>query len=98
MATMVADSVIEHILPETDAWHAVESRDARFDGRFVYAVRSTRIYCRPSCPSRRPQRENVSFFSAPSDAERAGYRACRRCNPRADKRTHDGSPAVERAV
>jgi AraC family transcriptional regulator of adaptative response/methylated-DNA-[protein]-cysteine methyltransferase len=99
MATMVADSVTEHPqLPETDAWHAVESRDARFDGRFVYAVRSTRIYCRPSCPSRRPQRENVSFFPAPIDAERAGYRACRRCDPRADKRTHDGSPAVERAV
>jgi AraC family transcriptional regulator of adaptative response/methylated-DNA-[protein]-cysteine methyltransferase len=99
MATMVADSPAEPTrLTDTDAWTAVESRDASFDGRFVYAVRSTHIYCRPSCPSRRPRRENVSFFPAPGDAERAGYRACRRCDPRGDKRTHDGSPAVERAV
>ena len=63
------------------AWRAVEARDARFDDHFVYAVRSTRIYCRPSCPSRRPHRENVRFFALPDEAERAGYRACQRCRP-----------------
>ncbi len=62
-------------------WHAVESRDRRFDGAFVYGVASTHIYCRPSCPSRRPRRENVHFFPVPEAAEQAGYRACLRCRP-----------------
>ena len=70
-------------LPGADPrWRAVLSRDRRADGVFVYAVRSTGIYCRPSCPSRRPRREVVRFFDAPADAERAGFRACRRCTPR----------------
>jgi AraC family transcriptional regulator of adaptative response/methylated-DNA-[protein]-cysteine methyltransferase len=56
-------------------------RDARQDGRFVFAVRTTGIYCRPSCPSRRPRRDSVEFFSDPKLAERAGYRACLRCKP-----------------
>ncbi len=64
-------------------WQAVLNRDVRADGTFVYAVRSTKIYCRPTCPSRRPKREQVEFFTQPDDAERAGYRACRRCSPRA---------------
>jgi AraC family transcriptional regulator of adaptative response/methylated-DNA-[protein]-cysteine methyltransferase len=64
------------------AWKAVESRDSRADGRFVYAVRSTGIYCRPSCPSRRPRRDRVQFFAAPADAEVGGFRACRRCHPK----------------
>ena len=57
------------------------ARDARQDGRFVFAVRTTGVYCRPSCPSRRPRRESVEFFTNPNDAERAGYRACLRCKP-----------------
>ena len=69
-------------LPERQFWQAVASRDARYDGAFVYAVRSTGIYCRPSCPSRRPQRERVVFFGAPEAAERQGFRPCRRCDPR----------------
>jgi AraC family transcriptional regulator of adaptative response/methylated-DNA-[protein]-cysteine methyltransferase len=56
-------------------------RDARQDGRFVFAVRTTGIYCRPSCPSRRPRRDSVEFFPDPRQAERAGYRACLRCKP-----------------
>jgi AraC family transcriptional regulator of adaptative response/methylated-DNA-[protein]-cysteine methyltransferase len=62
-------------------WQAVMSHDRTADGRFVYAVASTRIYCRPSCASRRPRRERVAFFDAPDDAQRAGYRPCRRCRP-----------------
>lgn len=65
------------------AWHAVQQRDHSFDGRFVYAVSSTGIYCRPSCSSRRPTRSRVEFFDSPSAAERAGYRACKRCRPAA---------------
>ncbi len=66
-----------------EQWQAVEARDARFDGAFVYAVRSTGIYCRPSCPSRRPRRPHVTFFALPEAAERAGFRSCLRCRPRA---------------
>ncbi|SHL22427.1 bifunctional DNA-binding transcriptional regulator/O6-methylguanine-DNA methyltransferase Ada [Phytopseudomonas punonensis] len=63
-------------------WQAVCERDATQDGQFVFAVRSTGIYCRPSCPARRPLRQHVSFYSEPSLAEAAGYRACNRCSPR----------------
>lgn len=62
-------------------WRQVISRDVRQDGRFVFAVRTTGIYCRPSCPSRRPRRDSVEFFASTRDAERAGYRACLRCKP-----------------
>jgi len=63
-------------------WEAVLARDATQDGNFVFAVSSTGVYCRPSCPSRRPRRENVAFFQKPEQAEKAGYRACLRCRPR----------------
>lgn len=64
-----------------DKWQQVMARDARQDGRFVFAVRTTGVYCRPSCPSRRPRRNSVEFFADPNQAERAGYRACLRCKP-----------------
>lgn len=66
---------------EDQQWRAVLARDAEADGAFVYAVRSTGIYCRPTCPSRRPRRENVAFYPLPEAAEQAGFRACRRCHP-----------------
>lgn len=98
MATMVAD---QHTSParlsDADAWRAVEHRDARHDGQFVYAVGSTMIYCRPSCPSRRPSRANVTFFDSPDAAERAGYRACRRCHPRDIAALSPAQEGVERA-
>ena len=59
----------------------MSARDVHADGTFVYAVQSTRIYCRPSCASRRPRRDRVHFFDSPRDAEQAGYRACKRCRP-----------------
>ena len=62
-------------------WQQVLERDARADGQFFYAVKSTKIYCRPSCPSRRPSRKNVTFFPTSAAAEIAGYRACKRCEP-----------------
>ncbi|HKO98496.1 MAG TPA: bifunctional DNA-binding transcriptional regulator/O6-methylguanine-DNA methyltransferase Ada [Pyrinomonadaceae bacterium] len=72
-----------NLLPDADEakWQAVTSKDARADGQFVFAVSSTGIYCRPSCPSRRPLRKNVSFFPLPEAAEQAGFRACLRCHP-----------------
>ncbi len=62
-------------------WEAVVERNPRFDGVLFYGVRTTGVYCRPSCPARRPRRENVRFFFAPAAAERAGFRACKRCRP-----------------
>src|SRR5438445_8383296 len=67
---------------EIRQWEAVMSRDPNQDGRFVFAVSSTGIYCRPSCPSKRPRRENVTFFRAPQEAERTGFRECLRCRPK----------------
>jgi AraC family transcriptional regulator of adaptative response/methylated-DNA-[protein]-cysteine methyltransferase len=66
---------------EEQCWQAVLARDASRDGTFVYAVRSTGVYCRPSCPAVRPRRDRVLFFPFSEAAERAGYRSCRRCRP-----------------
>lgn len=62
-------------------WQAVVRRDPRADGEFVYAVRTTGVYCRPSCPSRAAKRQNVEFFESPELAAAAGYRPCKRCRP-----------------
>jgi AraC family transcriptional regulator of adaptative response/methylated-DNA-[protein]-cysteine methyltransferase len=62
-------------------WQQVLERDASADGQFFYAVKSTKVYCRPSCPSRRPTRKNVAFFPTAAAAEQAGFRACKRCEP-----------------
>src|SRR5687767_4106748 len=72
-----------------DRWQAVLDRDRGRDGDFVFAVSTTGIYCRPSCPARRPRRENVSFFADPAAAERAGFRACRRCRPKSGLSPHE---------
>ena len=63
-------------------WEAILKRDVRADGHFVYAVRSTGIYCRPSCASRKPKKNNVLIFKFPEMAERRGFRPCLRCAPR----------------
>jgi AraC family transcriptional regulator of adaptative response/methylated-DNA-[protein]-cysteine methyltransferase len=88
------NSAILNFNPETEAqlemvsltddarWQTVLARDGASDGKFVFAVSSTGVYCRPSCPSKRPKRENVSFFLAPQEAERAGFRECLRCRPK----------------
>jgi AraC family transcriptional regulator of adaptative response/methylated-DNA-[protein]-cysteine methyltransferase len=80
------------VMNNPELWNAVLARDASRDGSFVFAVRSTGIYCRPSCPARRPRREQVSFFQIPEAAEQAGFRACRRCHPR---RTRANDPQIE---
>jgi AraC family transcriptional regulator, regulatory protein of adaptative response / methylated-DNA-[protein]-cysteine methyltransferase len=66
---------------DEERWQAVKRRDPAFDGQFLFAVRTTGIYCRPSCASRPAKRENVSFFETGAAAEKAGYRACKRCRP-----------------
>ncbi|HEV2120422.1 MAG TPA: bifunctional DNA-binding transcriptional regulator/O6-methylguanine-DNA methyltransferase Ada [Candidatus Bathyarchaeia archaeon] len=73
---------LENALSNDAKWAAVLSRNASYDGAFVFGVRTTGIYCRPSCPAKRPKRENAVFFAGPVEAERSGFRACRRCNPK----------------
>src|SRR6266852_2032964 len=80
------------VMNNHELWNAVLTRDASRDGSFVFAVRSTGIFCRPSCPARRPRREQVSFFQIPEAAEHAGFRACRRCHPR---RAQADDPQIE---
>jgi len=86
-------AVASDLTPER-RWRIVLARDRRYDGAFVYAVRSTGIYCRPSCPSRRPRREQVAFFPAPEAAEQAGFRPCRRCRPAEASLPDPGMPLV----
>ena len=83
-------------LSEARRWQAVLEREGALDGRFVFGVSSTGVFCRPSCPARRPRRENVQFFEHATAAEQAGYRACLRCRPKAV----DGNPqsALVRAM
>ena len=75
-------AVKSHSFDEETLWRAVIERNPSFDGNFFFAVRSTGIYCRPSCPARRPRRAQIAFFQTPDAAEQAGFRACRRCQPR----------------
>jgi AraC family transcriptional regulator of adaptative response/methylated-DNA-[protein]-cysteine methyltransferase len=76
-----AEASTQEPLDEEQCWQAVSVRDRSADGAFVFAVQSTGIYCRPSCPARRPQRKQVTFFAQPHLAEAAGFRPCRRCHP-----------------
>jgi AraC family transcriptional regulator, regulatory protein of adaptative response / methylated-DNA-[protein]-cysteine methyltransferase len=72
-----------HILPDPDTcWQALLRRDRAFNGRFWFSVRSTGVYCLPSCAARQPLRHNVDFHASPDGAEAAGFRACKRCKPR----------------
>jgi AraC family transcriptional regulator of adaptative response/methylated-DNA-[protein]-cysteine methyltransferase len=83
-------------ITDAEAWASIAARDASADGRFVYGVRTTGVFCRPSCPSRRPRRENVRVFAHADDAIAGGFRACKRCTPTEAPRA-PGSDAVARA-
>src|SRR5579872_3204416 len=96
---MSSDGMVE-MMTEDQCWHAVQERARAADGSFVFAVRTTRVYCRPSCPSRRPLRANVEFFPLPEAAERAGdptvdrvRRACRLIE-RALEEGEGGAPSL----
>jgi AraC family transcriptional regulator of adaptative response/methylated-DNA-[protein]-cysteine methyltransferase len=69
------------VTPDDPRWRALAARDRRADGQFVYSVRTTGVYCRPSCGARAARPENVAFHATPSDAARAGFRPCKRCRP-----------------
>ena len=78
-------------------WAAVVARDKAFDGKFVTAVTTTGIYCRPTCAARRPLRKNVRFFATPAEAEAAGYRPCKRCKPAAPSLREEHAAKVAEA-
>lgn len=80
---------------EFSRWQAVVQRDRNADGRFIYGVTSTGIYCRPGCASRQPKRENVRFFDYRQEAEDAGFRPCKRCQPQASKPVDPAADAVK---
>jgi AraC family transcriptional regulator of adaptative response/methylated-DNA-[protein]-cysteine methyltransferase len=82
---------------EEELWRAVLAKDSQSDGEFVFAVSSTKIYCRPSCPSRRPRRDRVTFFNLPEAAEASGFRACLRCHPKDNATTNPQVEMVRRA-
>ena len=79
-------------------WTQVLTRAVEADGRFVYAVQSTGVFCRPTCPSRRPRRDRVRFFDQPQQAERAGFRACLRCSPQGARPVNVAVRAVAQAA
>ena len=84
-------------MDENRYWQAVLDRDRSMDGEFVYGVRSTGVYCKPSCPSRRPGREQVTFFVGPDEAEAGGFRACMRCHPKGRVEPEPGVELAEKA-
>lgn len=93
------DLLQERLMWTNDArWRAVLERDPRAEGRFVYAVTTTGIFCRPTCPSRRPKREHVTFYAAPAEAQAAGYRGCRRCEPSEVPREQRWVAAVQERI
>src|SRR4051812_49957332 len=76
-----ADRITPPYPDDESRWQAVVDRDPAADGRFCYSVRTTGVYCRPTCPARLARRENVRFHATCQEAERAGFRPCKRCKP-----------------
>ena len=86
------------MIADQDAWEAFERRDRSWDGRVIGAVKTTGIYCKPSCPAKRPKRENVEFFATGEQARAAGYRACLRCKPDEVGRDREAIAAAVRLI
>src|ERR1700749_4119434 len=85
------------LIPDDWLWQALVNKDERADGLFWFSVKTTGVYCRPSCPARLPKRENVIFHLSPGDAEKAGFRACKRCDPKGRGLASQHSKAVATA-
>ncbi|WP_376096151.1 Ada metal-binding domain-containing protein [Roseomonas sp. CCTCC AB2023176] len=97
---MLAEMTRETTLPYPDddaRLRAVRARDRAADGHFVYSVLTTGVYCRPSCAARPARTENIGFHATPAAAERAGYRACKRCHPAGESPAERHAAAVAKA-
>lgn len=90
--TVPKDSV--EYLTKKSRWKAILERDCNADGKFYFAVKTTGVFCRPSCPSRRPNLENVAFYDTPTQAESAGFRSCKRCDPKGPSRFEKNAKTV----
>ena len=97
MAEQIVDTRIADTLTDEYRWDAVKARHAGAIGRFLNAVKTTGVYCRPGCSSRPPKRVNVEFFNSAAEAQRAGYRPCKRCQPNGPSNSDKQSKIVERA-
>src|SRR5262249_11321889 len=101
LSPMMRTNETKQLVPPASAddtrWGAVRRRARAADGTFVYAVRTTGVYCRPSCAARTPRRENVTFHAACADAERAGFRPCKRCRPNEASLAERQAAAVAKA-
>lgn len=97
MTPLAGDSSKLPFSTSKERWAAVLHRDQRADGTFVYSVSTTGVYCRPSCASRTDKRENVAFHATTADAERAGFRACKRCRPNGPALAERQAEAVAKA-
>lgn len=93
MATVLKNKNEKTYLTDQERWEALIRRDKHAAGAFFYSVKTTGVYCRPSCPARLARRENVAFHLTPKDAERAGFRACQRCKPN-DPSAHGEQAAI----
>ena len=93
-ATLVSDP---RQLDDDTAWRAVETRDRHLDGQVYYAVKTTVIYCLPSCPARKPNRSKVFFYASAAEAEQQGYRPCRRCKPNEEATASVWAGRIEQA-
>jgi AraC family transcriptional regulator, regulatory protein of adaptative response / methylated-DNA-[protein]-cysteine methyltransferase len=98
MGAMIAERPsTRNFVSDEARWQAVVDRNRAAEGAFFFSVRTTGVYCRPSCGARLPRRENVAFHATPADAEAAGFRACLRCKPNLDRREDAQAKAVARA-
>jgi AraC family transcriptional regulator, regulatory protein of adaptative response / methylated-DNA-[protein]-cysteine methyltransferase len=98
MTIMIAERPLaEPFVTDEERWQAVVDRNRAADGAFFFSVRTTGVYCRPSCGARLPLRENVAFHATPADAEAAGFRACLRCKPNVDRSDDAQAKAIARA-
>ena len=88
---------MQEFVTDAERWEAVQERDPQADGSFYYSVRTTGVYCRPSCASRPARRENVAFHTTCADAERAGFRPCKRCRPNQAGLGEQHAAAIARA-
>jgi len=96
--SVATDNAMRAAAVEQDPrWNALIERDSAFDGKFVYSVKTTGIYCRPSCPSRLARPQNVAFHATCADAEQAGFRACQRCHPKEASLAEKHAAAIARA-
>src|SRR5580704_7619649 len=96
MTTQMENEKLASAITGDPRWLSIVARDKEFDGKFFYAVETTGVYCRPSCGARRARPENVQFYATTEAAEKAGFRACKRCKPAGLSLTEANTAKIEK--